>query len=157
MQLSYLLMEKLEASLEIINQTQPVTNQTSYPSLLHPPELDPGLMSVYRDVTIPVNTVIIISSLIALLGLCRDAAQLLLPWMLSFSVGIISEATVFCYLISEGKVWTVFRKGRDSCRYVLKRAPSFCEHSIWYLGCENWENNYSALQFSMHIVPKVCI
>lgn len=103
MQLSYLLMEKLEASLEIINQTQPVTNQTSYPSLLHPPELDPGLMSVYRDVTIPVNIVIIISSLIALLGLCRDAAQLLLPWMLSFSVGIISEATVFCYLISEGK------------------------------------------------------
>ena len=104
MQLSYLLMEKLEASSEIINQTRPVTNQTSYPSVLHPPELDPQLMSVYRDVTIPVNIAILVSSVLGLLGVCRDSAPLLAPWMLAFSVGIISEATVFLYLISEGKV-----------------------------------------------------
>ena len=109
MQLSYLLMEKLEASSEIINQTRPVTNQTSYPSVLHPPELDPKLMSVYRDVTIPVNIAIILASVLGLVGVCRASAALLTPWMLAFSVGIISEATVFLYLISEGKVggWSV--------------------------------------------------
>jgi len=103
MQLSYLLMEKLEASSEIINQTRPVTNQTSYPSVLHPPELDPKLMSVYRDVTIPVNIAIILASVLGLVGACRASAALLTPWMLAFSVGIISEAIVFFYLISEGK------------------------------------------------------
>lgn len=103
MQLSYLLMEKLEASSEIINQTRPVTNQSSYPSVLHPPELDPGLMSVYRDVTIPVNIAILVTSVLGVLGVCRDCAALLPPWMLAFSVGIISEASVFLYLISGGK------------------------------------------------------
>lgn len=134
MQLSYLLMEKLEASSEIINQTRSVTNQSSYPSVLHPPELDPGLMSVYRDVTIPVNIAILVTSLLGLLGVCRHWAQLLTPWMLAFSVGIISEASVFLYLISEGKVMHL-------C----------CMKNVL------WENNYSARQVSIStlLVSKV--
>lgn len=132
MQLSYLLMEKLEASSEIINQTRPVTNQTSYPSVLHPPELDPKLMSVYRDVTIPVNIAIILASVLGLVGACRASSALLTPWMLAFSVGIISEATVFFYLISEGKVgggsntvWCIYVAWKLFCGKTIIRPVRF--------------------------------
>ena len=94
---AYNLLQLLYFSLEKVTEEGEgggtnLTSDQTYPSVIHPPELDPALMTVYRyyiyiyiyiplsiylqissyrDVTISINAAVIVSSLIALAALCQ--------------------------------------------------------------------------------------
>jgi len=105
LQLSYFSSEKLGRIDGVSGPegSSPSVANGSYPSVIHPPHLDPELYHLYQDVTICINISVIISTTLAIVALCQDNSFLLIPWMLSFFISVISETTIFFYLISTGK------------------------------------------------------
>lgn len=88
--------------LEEASSDQSLVN-TTYPSVLVPPALEPGLVVVYNNITMVINLLVILSSLAAWLAVCKELSFLLLPWILSFFVSVIYECLVFVYLITNKK------------------------------------------------------
>jgi len=86
---------ELEESRHTVNE--------SYPSILHPPYLDPELVILYNNITMVINVLVILSSLCAPLAICKELSFLLLPWILSFFVSLMYESSVFFYLITNSK------------------------------------------------------
>jgi len=83
--------------------SQSSLGNTSYPSILLPPSLDPGLVVLYNNITMVINVLVILSCLSAGLAICKELSFLLLPWILSFFISVISECLVFVYLITNKK------------------------------------------------------
>jgi len=83
--------------------SDPSLGNTTYPSILVPPSLDPGLVVLYNNITMVINLLVLLSCLAAWLAVCKELSLLLLPWILSFFVSVISECLVFVYLITNKK------------------------------------------------------
>merc|ERR1712072_1305272 len=83
--------------------SQASLGNTSYPSILLPPSLDPALVVLYYNITMVINVLVILSCLCAGLAICKELSFLLLPWILSFFISVISECLVFVYLITNKK------------------------------------------------------
>jgi len=83
--------------------SQEAVGNTTYPSILVPPSLDPGLVLLYNNITMVINVLVILSCLCAGLAICKELSFLLLPWILSFLISVISECLVFVYLITNKK------------------------------------------------------
>jgi len=97
-QLVWIATNKLEAA-----TSQEDLGNTTYPSILVPPSLDPGLVLLYNNITMVINVLVILSCLCAGLAICKELSFLLLPWILSFLLSVISECLVFVYLITNKK------------------------------------------------------
>jgi len=105
-QLLYFLWEKLSIleGGDLEAAVNSVVQNETYPSIIHPPHLDPDVVTFYQNVTILINVSVILASVIAFVALFKNNSSLLIPWMVTFLTSLISETTIFFYLISNGKV-----------------------------------------------------
>ena len=73
LQLSYFSSEKLGRIDGVSGPegSSPSVANGSYPSVIHPPHLDPELYHLYQDVTICINISVIISTTLAIVALCQ--------------------------------------------------------------------------------------
>ena len=51
--------------------SQPSLGNTTYPSILVPPSLDPGLVVLYNNITMVINLLVLLSCLAAWLAVCK--------------------------------------------------------------------------------------
>ena len=51
--------------------SQPTLGNTTYPSILVPPSLDPGLVVLYNNITMVINGLVLLSCLAAGLAICK--------------------------------------------------------------------------------------
>ena len=114
-----------EASEGIILQTSPTTNQTttipSYGSVLQPSGMERDELRVYHSLLAVVFVIVIFTCFLLFIGiykvcivtariiiLCmcffKTIAHLFIPWFISTSISIISETSIYIYLIFNQKV-----------------------------------------------------